>query len=134
MEAKLYVGSLAYAIDNDQLEAIFSAVGSVKAGSAKVITDPATGRSKGFGFIEMESQADAEKAIKELNGTIHSGRAIVVSIAKPQTKGGGGRSGGGFGGGGGGGRGFGGGGGGRSGGGFGGGGSRGGNGGGRRGE
>ncbi|MGB6976323.1 MAG: RNA-binding protein [Gammaproteobacteria bacterium] len=115
MEAKLYVGSLAYAIGNSELEAIFSAVGNVKAGSGKVIKDPATDRSKGFGFIEMETQEDAEKAIKALNGTIHSGRAIVVSIAKPQTKGGGGR--GGFGGGGGGRGGFGGGGGGRSGGG-----------------
>jgi cold-inducible RNA-binding protein len=92
---KLYVGSLAYAIGNSDLEAIFIKVAKVKSGSAKIITDPATGRSKGFGFIEMETAADADKAVKELNGTIHSGRAIIVSVAKPQAKGGRGGGGGG---------------------------------------
>lgn len=99
METKLYVGSLAYSITNDQLAAIFSTVGHVV--DAKLIIDTATGRSKGFGFVTMSTQQEAEKAISELNGTMQGGRAIIVSKARPDNKtGGGGR--GGFGGGGGG--------------------------------
>lgn len=108
MSKKLYVGSLSYSIGDRELETIFGAAGNVQ--SAKVIVDLASGRSKGFGFVEMSSEEEAKKAIKELNGTTHDGRAIMVSEARPQTErggrsgGGGGRSGG-FGGGGGGGRG-----------------------------
>jgi RNA recognition motif-containing protein len=100
MSKKLYVGSLAYAIGDAELETIFAAAGNVQ--SAKVITDKFSGRSKGFGFVEMSSEDEAKRAIQELNGTTHEGRAIMVSEAKPQTErtgGGGGRSGG-FGGGG----------------------------------
>lgn len=98
MSKKLYVGSLAYAIGDRELETIFAAAGNVQ--SAKVIVDMASGRSKGFGFVEMSNEEEARKAVKELNGTTHEGRAIVVSEARPQTErsGGGGR--GGFGGGG----------------------------------
>lgn len=104
MSKKLYVGSLSYDIGNNELETMFGIIGEVQ--SAKVIMDPATGRSKGFGFVEMGSEDEAGKAIRELNGTSHSGRTIVVSEAKPETKraGGGGGGRGGFGGGAGGGR------------------------------
>lgn len=93
MAKKLYVGSLSYDIGSDELETIFSVVGSVE--SAKVIMDPSTGRSKGFGFVEMSTEEEAKKAITQINGTSHAGRAIVVSEARPETK----RTGGGFGGG-----------------------------------
>ncbi len=142
MGKKLYVGSLSYSVDDKELEKMFSEAGTVE--SAKVIVDLYSGRSKGFGFVEMSSDDEAQAAIKALNGASHDGRTIVVNEAQPQAPrggGGGGRSGGGgFGGGGGrggnGGGGFGGGGGGRSGGGGfggGGGGRSGGNGGGRSG-
>lgn len=96
MNQKLFVGSLSYKIDSAELQNIFSVAGAVV--SAQVIMDRDTGRSKGFGFVEMSSSEEADNAIKELNGTIHQGRAIVVSHAKPQgerTGGGGGRFGGG---------------------------------------
>lgn len=88
MSKKLYVGSLSYSVDNKALEEIFSGVGKVT--SAQVIIDRDSGRSKGFGFVEMSTDEEAAKAIRELNGTSHEGRAIAVSEAKPQT----GRSGG----------------------------------------
>jgi cold-inducible RNA-binding protein len=93
MSKKLYVGSLSYDINNNDLEQIFAAVGQVE--SAKVISDSYTGRSKGFGFVEMSTEDEAKKAISELNGTVQQGRAIVVSEARPETKrtGGGGRGG-----------------------------------------
>lgn len=105
MSKKLYVGSLSYKINNQDLENIFAAVGSVT--SAKVINDPATGQSKGFGFVEMSSEDEAKRAIRELNGQVYEGRAIIVSEAREDRKGGGGGGGGrgGFGGGGGAGRG-----------------------------
>lgn len=87
MGTKLYVGSLSYSIDDKELENIFSTSGEVK--SAKVITDMGTGRSKGFGFVEMTNEEDAKKAIQSLNGSTHQGRAILVSEARPQTGGGG---------------------------------------------
>jgi len=108
MNNKLYVGQLSFGINSDQLADIFAEAGEVL--TAKVITDRDTGRSKGFGFVEMSDAATANSAIEMFNGKEVSGRSITVSIAKPMEKtgggGGGGRSGGG------GGRGFGGGGGG----------------------
>ncbi len=101
MNKKLYVGGLPYSFDNSELEKLFSAAGTVI--SAKVIIDRDTGRSKGFGFVEMETTNEAEQAIKQFNGTSHGGQTITVNEAKPERErtGGGGR--GGFGGGGGGG-------------------------------
>jgi hypothetical protein len=86
MSKKLYVGALSYSIGDKELEAIFAAAGNVQ--SAKVIADLYSGRSKGFGFVEMSTEEEAKKAIRELNGTTHDGRAIVVSEARPQTTGG----------------------------------------------
>jgi RNA recognition motif-containing protein len=121
MGNKLYVGNLAYSVRDDDLQQAFAQFGTVS--SAKVMMDRDTGRSKGFGFVEMGSDAEAQSAINGMNGQALDGRALVVNEARPREErpggfgggGGGGRSGGGgFGGGGGG---FGGGGGGRSGGG-----------------
>ena len=113
MGKKLYVGNMSYDVDSSALEQLFAAHGTVQ--SAQVITDRDTGRSKGFGFVEMSSDAEAQAAIAAVNGQEHDGRALTVNEAKPkESRGGGG--GGGYGGGGGGGGGYGGGGGGRSGG------------------
>lgn len=129
MGKKLYVGNMSYDMDSSGLQELFSAHGQVT--SAEIISDRETGRSKGFGFVEMGSESEAQAAIAALNGQQHGGRALTVNEAKPKTSGGGG-GGGGYGGGGGGrssgggGGGYGGGGGGRSsggGGGYGGGGS-----------
>jgi len=119
MGNKLYVGNLAYSVRDDDLQQAFAQFGTVS--SAKVMMDRDTGRSKGFGFVEMGSDAEAQAAINGMNGQALDGRAVVVNEARPREErpggfGGGGRSGGGgYGGGGGGG--YGGGGGGRSGGG-----------------
>lgn len=106
MAKKLYVGNLSYSVTEDNLKGLFAPIGEVL--SAKIITDGATGRSKGFGFVEMASDEDADKAISTLNGTTQMERTINVSEARPQREkgrsgfgGGGGRGGGGFGGGGG---------------------------------
>jgi len=127
MGRKLYVGNLSYNVDSSQLEELFSGHGQVV--SAQVIHDRDTGRSKGFGFVEMSSDEEAQAAIAAMNGQQHDGRALTVNEARPKEGGGGGGgSRGGYGGGGGGaGRGSygGGGGGGARGGGFGGGGGRG---------
>ena len=108
METKLYVGNLAFAATEEDLRSHFSQAGAVK--SVTLIKDRETGRSKGFAFVEMESDADANAAIEKLNGTQLGQRSINVSIARPREEGarrpGGG---GGFGGGGGGRGGFGGG-------------------------
>jgi RNA recognition motif-containing protein len=105
MGRKLYVGNLAYGISDSDLERIFEAHGAVQ--SAQVIMDRDTGRSKGFGFVEMGTDAEAQAAITALNGTEVEGRTLTVNEARPKTEGGGGggRSGGrgGYGGGGGGG-------------------------------
>ncbi len=119
MGNKLYVGNLAYSIRDDDLQQAFAQFGSVA--SAKVMMDRDTGRSKGFGFVEMGSDAEAQAAINGMNGQALDGRALVVNEARPREErpggyGGGGGGRGGYGGGGGGG-GYGGGGGGRSGGG-----------------
>src|SRR5687768_7922067 len=122
MGKKLYVGNLSYNVDSSELEQLFGAHGQVV--SAQIINDRDTGRSKGFGFVEMADDAEADAAIAALNGQQHNGRALTVNEARPREDrggGGGGGSRGGYGGGGGGGYG-GGGGGGRSGGGYGGGG------------
>ena len=93
MGNKLYVGNLPYSIDSDQLREIFAAAGNVT--SAKVITDRDSGRSKGFGFVEMSTAQESEACIQKLNGTEQGGRQISVSEARPQEP----RSGGGGGGG-----------------------------------
>jgi RNA recognition motif-containing protein len=114
MGRKLYVGNLSYDTSDADLEAMFAAHGTVQ--SAQVIMDRETGRSKGFGFVEMGSDQEAQDAIAALNGQMVGGRSLTVNEAKPKEDrggGGGGRSGGGgYGGGGGGGGGYGGGGGG----------------------
>lgn len=79
MNAKLYVGNLPYTMTNADLEELFAQVGTVK--SARVISDRDTGRSKGFGFIEMETSDEAQAAISEFNGTEISGRALKVNEA-----------------------------------------------------
>lgn len=102
MENKLYVGNLSYSFRDDDLNQLFSAHGQVQ--SAKVMMDRDTGRSKGFGFVEMGSAGEAQAAINALNGQSVDGRALAVNIARPREErpggfGGGNR--GGFGGGGG---------------------------------
>jgi len=103
MGRKLYVGNLPYSSDQQSLEATFSECGTVD--SVNVITDRDTGQSKGFAFVEMSSDSEAQKAIQELNGKSLDGREIKVNEAKPrENRGGGGGGGrGGYGGGGGGG-------------------------------
>jgi len=113
MGKKLYVGNLSYDVDSSALESLFTPHGSVT--SAQIINDRDTGRSKGFGFVEMGSDEEAQAAIAALNGQEHGGRALTVNEARPREErsgGGGGGGRGGFGGGGGGRGGFGGGGGG----------------------
>jgi RNA recognition motif-containing protein len=114
MGKKLYVGNLSYNVDSSALEQLLSQFGAVV--SAQVISDRDTGRSKGFGFVEMSSDEDAQKAIAALNGQEHDGRALTVNEAKPREDRPRGGGGGGYGGGGGGGGGRGGFGGGRGGG------------------
>ncbi|MBI3555236.1 MAG: RNA-binding protein [Deltaproteobacteria bacterium] len=110
MGKKLYVGNLPFSANDESLQQIFSQAGKVE--SSKVITDRDTGRSKGFGFVEMSTEAEAADAISKFNGADYEGRPMTVNEAKPMAPREGGR--GGFGGGGGRG-GFGGGGGGRGG-------------------
>ena len=92
MGKKLYVGNLAYGVTDSQLEQLFSAHGAVQ--SAQVIMDRDTGRSKGFGFVEMSNSAEAEAAISALNGVEKEGRAMTVNEARPKAEGGGGGGGG----------------------------------------
>ena len=111
MGRKLYVGNLSYGVDSSVLEQLFAAHGTVE--SAEIISDRETGRSKGFGFVQMATDEEAQAAVAALNGQQHEGRALTVNEARPREerpRGGGG--GGGFGGGGGGRGGYGGGGGG----------------------
>jgi RNA recognition motif-containing protein len=97
MGKKLYVGSISFDATEESLRDLFSSIGEVE--SVKVITDRDTGRSKGFGFIEMSSEEDAKKAIEQLNGTKFMERALIVNEARPQEQkerrgfGGGGRGG-----------------------------------------
>jgi len=101
MSKKLYVGNLSYSTTEEDIRDTFAKFGEVA--SAKLIIDPTNGRSKGFGFVEMTSDEDSDKAIAALNGTELHGRTITVNEARPQRERGG--RGPGFGGGGGGGRG-----------------------------
>ena len=93
MGNKLYVGNLSYDVSSSDLEALLSPHGTVV--SAEVIMDRSTGQSKGFGFVEMDSEAAAQAAISALDGQSHSGRALRVNEAKPRVPrtGGGGRGG-----------------------------------------
>ncbi len=95
MGKKLYVGNLSYGVTDAMLEQIFSAHGTVQ--SAQVITDRDTGRSKGFGFVEMGSDEEAQAAIAALNLKEVEGRALTVNEARPKTEGGRGGGGGGYG-------------------------------------
>lgn len=88
MSTKLYVGNLSFRVTSDDLHAHFSQIGSVE--SANVVQDRETGRSRGFGFVEMTSDEDANKAITEYNGAEYDGRAMVVNEARPRENGGGG--------------------------------------------
>lgn len=89
MNNKLYVGGLPYSVTAGKLQEIFEAHGTVE--SARVITDKFTGRSRGFGFVEMSSPAEAQKAMEALNGTQLEGRTLVVNEARPQDNRSGGR-------------------------------------------
>jgi len=91
MGKKLYVGNLSYDITDSALEQMFAAHGTVQ--SAQVIMDRDTGRSKGFGFVEMSSDQEAQTAMKELNGQEVGGRSLTVNEARPREERGGGRSG-----------------------------------------
>jgi RNA recognition motif-containing protein len=103
MGKKLYVGNLSYSMDDQSLSGLFSQFGTVE--SARIVMDRDSGRSKGFAFVEMSSDSEAQAAMEKLNGTEQSGRAMNVSEAKPMAPrdnrggGGGGGRGGGFGGG-----------------------------------
>jgi RNA recognition motif-containing protein len=91
---KLYVGNLTYGVSDSTLEQLFSQFGTVQ--SAQVIQDRATGRSKGFGFVEMDTEAQAQAAIEGLHDQEHDGRRLTVNEAKPrEDRGGGGGYGGG---------------------------------------
>ena len=82
MENKLYVGNLSYATTEDDLRTLFEQAGAVE--SVTVIMDRETGRSKGFGFVEMGSNADAQKAISMFNGYVYQDRDLRVSVARPR--------------------------------------------------
>ncbi len=84
MGNKLYVGGLPYSVTEGRLQEIFAAHGTVE--SARVITDKFTGQARGFGFVEMSSGGEAQKAISALNGTQLEGRTLVVNEARPQER------------------------------------------------
>lgn len=99
MSSKIYVGNLSFSTDETSLQSLFAEFGNVT--SAKIITDRDTGRSKGFGFVEMSTSEEAKQAIDKLNGSEIEGRALTVNEARPQEKrtggfGGGGQSRGGY--------------------------------------
>jgi RNA recognition motif-containing protein len=89
MNTRLYVGNLSYDTTDDGLREAFEAVGPVK--DASVITDRYSGRSRGFGFVEMENEQAAAEAVERLNETVLDGRTIRVAEASPRPSGGGGR-------------------------------------------
>jgi RNA recognition motif-containing protein len=101
MAKRLYVGNLKYTVTSEQLQEIFEQFGAVS--SAQVLSDRETGRSRGFGFVEMPNDDEAQSAIDTLDGQDHDGRRLTVNEARPRTPGGGGGGGGGYRGGGGGG-------------------------------
>jgi len=80
----IYIANLNYSVNDAELNELFQAFGEVS--SAKVITDRETGRSRGFGFVEMPNDEEAQKAINELNETEHEGKVIAVNVAKPKTE------------------------------------------------
>ena len=82
MNNKLYVGNLAFSVTSESLQDSFTGFGEVQ--SAKVMTDRETGRSKGFGFVEMSTDAQAQAAIDGLNGKTMEGRALTVNVARPR--------------------------------------------------
>lgn len=82
MSTNLFVGNLAFTTDKSDLQALFAEFGEVA--DAQVITDRETGRSRGFGFVEMGSSAAAQEAISSLNGKEHNGRQLTVNVAKPR--------------------------------------------------
>lgn len=88
MGSKLYVGNLGYGVSSSDLERLFSSHGNVQ--SASVITDRGTGQSKGFGFVEMSSNSEAEAAIAALDGKDYEGRTLKVNEARPRAATGGG--------------------------------------------
>jgi RNA recognition motif-containing protein len=101
MAKRIYVGGLPYSATEEDLENLFASIGNVK--EATIVTDRYTGQAKGFGFVEMESDSDADSAISALNGTQMGGRTLTVNEAKPREDrprggGGGGYGGGGYGG------------------------------------
>jgi len=87
MNLKLYVGNLPFGASEEDLRKLFAEAGAVQ--SVKIVTDSYSGRSRGFGFVEMASQAEAEKAISIVNGKTFMERTLIVSEAKPQKKRGG---------------------------------------------
>lgn len=87
MNLKLYVGNLSFQASEEDLKKLFSEAGAVQ--SVKIVTDSYSGRSRGFGFVEMASQPEAEKAVSLINGKTFMERALIVSEAKPQKKRGG---------------------------------------------
>jgi len=89
---RLYVGNLPFSVSSDELQEMFAAYGAVQ--SADVISDRATGRSKGFGFVEMQDDQEAQAAIDALNGQDHNGRTLTVNEARPRENRGGGGGGG----------------------------------------
>ncbi len=89
MGAKVYVGGLPYSTTDQQLNDLFAQYGAVA--SARIITDKFTGQSRGFGFVEMATEGDAQKAITALNGTQFGGRTLTVNEARPQEPRSGGR-------------------------------------------
>ena len=91
MTIKLYVGNLAFGTTNEDLQELFSQAGSVE--SASVVEDRDTGRSRGFGFVEMASKEEAEAAIQQFNGKEFQGRSLTVNEARPREDRGGGRGG-----------------------------------------
>lgn len=92
MSNKLYVGNLSFHLNSNDLEEFFAQAGTVE--SAKVIEDRDTGRSRGFGFVEMSSEEEAKAAIEQFNGEDFEGRNLVVNEARPREERGGGRRGG----------------------------------------
>lgn len=92
MSTKLYVGNLSFRVTSDDLLEHFSQAGSVE--SANVVMDRETGRSRGFGFVEMSNSDDASAAIEQFNGVEYDGRNLVVNEARPREEGGGGNRGG----------------------------------------
>lgn len=84
MSTNIYVGNLPFNVGNDELRTLFAEYGEVS--SANVITDRESGRSRGFGFVEMDSKEAADKAIDALNGSSHGGRQLTVNVAKARSR------------------------------------------------